>query len=89
VVFDPWSRLLSRQVIENDGTQVGTVVMAPDDPVARRLDPVIAGSGPLTGALRAAGVRFVIVDAGPSVAGRLPGCPVVVEDARLVVYRLP
>jgi hypothetical protein len=86
-MLDPWPRLLSRQVIWNDGTQVGNVVMAPDDPPARRLDPVIAGGGPLTGALRAAEVRFVIVDAGPSVAARLPGCASVLQDGRLVVYR--
>jgi hypothetical protein len=89
VVIDPWSRLLSRQVIWNDGTQVGSVVMAPDDPAARRLDPVISESGPLTGALRAARVRFVIVDAGPSQAGRLPGCAVVLRDPDVVVYRVP
>jgi hypothetical protein len=89
VVIDPWSRLLSRQVIWNDGTQVGSVVMAPDDPPARRLDPVIGGGGPLTGALRAAGVRFVIVDAGPSQTGRLPGCAAVLSDPDVIVYRVP
>jgi hypothetical protein len=89
VVFEPWSRLLSRQVILNDGTQVGSVVMAPDDPPARRLDPVISGNGSLTGTLRAAGVRFVIVDASPSQAGRLPGCAVVLRDPDMVVYQVP
>ena len=32
VVLDPWTRLLSRPVIWNDGTQVGAVALAPDDP---------------------------------------------------------
>jgi hypothetical protein len=52
-------------VIWNDGPQVGHVQMLADDPAARRLSAVIAASGPLTPALRAAGVRFVIADGGP------------------------
>ena len=51
-VFDPWSKLLSRPVIWNDGTRVGHVGLAPDDPRARRLDGAIRGGGPLTAALR-------------------------------------
>src|SRR5262249_21916606 len=80
----PWARLLWRRVIWNDGPQVGTVQMRPDDARARRLSAVIAAPGPLTTALVAAGVRFVIVDSGvggPGISGtgaaRLPGCAVV------------
>ena len=40
-VFDPWSKLLSRPVIWNDGTRVGNVALLPDDPRARRLDAAI------------------------------------------------
>ena len=66
VVLDPWTRLLSRPLIWNDGTQVGDVALAPDDPRARGLAGAIRGSGPLTATLRAAGVRFVLDDAdGP------------------------
>jgi hypothetical protein len=54
-VFDPWSKLLSRPVIWNDGTRVGHVGLVPDDPRARRLDAAIRGGGPLTAALGAAG----------------------------------
>ena len=87
-VFDPWSKLLSRPVIWNDGTRVGHVVLAPDDPRARRLDGVIRGGGPLTAALRTAGVRFVVDDAdGPG--PRLPGAVVVVDQPGLTVYRVP
>jgi len=92
VVLDPWPRLLSRPVIWNDGTRVGDVTLAPDDPRARRLDGVIGGGGPLTGALRAAGVRFVLDDAGGSgqpVGPRLPGAVVIVRQPGLTVYRLP
>ena len=65
VMLDAWPRLVSRPVIWNDGTVVGNVALAPDDPRARGLDGVIGSVGPLTAALRAAGVRFVVVDAAP------------------------
>jgi hypothetical protein len=88
-VLDPWPRLLSRPVIWNDGPRVGRVSMQPDDPAARRLGAALSrGGGPLTGVLRAAGVRFVVVDSGPSLARRLPGCAVVSAQPSLVVYRL-
>src|SRR5207245_858041 len=57
-LLDPWPRLLRRPVIWNDGPLVGEVQMRPDDPAAGRLGAVIAAPGPLTPALRAAGVRF-------------------------------
>jgi hypothetical protein len=89
-VFDPWSKLLSRPVIWNDGTRVGDIALAPDDPRARRLDGAIRGGGPLTAALGAAGVRFVVDDAdGPSPGARLPGAVVLVDQPGLTVYRLP
>jgi hypothetical protein len=89
-VLDPWPRLLSRPVIWNDGPRVGGVVMQPDDPAARRLGAALsrAGDGPLTGVLRAAGVRFVVVDNGSGLARRLPGCTVVTAQPSLVVCQL-
>jgi hypothetical protein len=87
-MLDLWPRLVSRAVIWNDGTQVGDVRLAPDDPAARRLDAVVSGTGPLTGALRAAGVAFVVDDAADSVAGRLPGASVVATGPELTVYSL-
>ena len=95
MLLDPWPRLLARPVIWNDGPQVGDVQMLADDPAARRLDAVIAAPGPLTPALRTAGVRFVIADGGPGgggvpgLAGRLPGCTVVTAAPGLVVYLVP
>jgi hypothetical protein len=92
VVLDPWSRLLTRPVIWNDGTRVGPVALAPDDPRARHLDRAIRGGGPLTAVLRAAGVRFVVEDAdrtGPRAGARLPGAVVLVNQPGLTVYRLP
>jgi hypothetical protein len=91
-LLDPWPRLLSRPVIWNDGPQVGEVRMRPDDPAAGRLGAVIAAPGPLTPALMAAGVRFVIADGGlgtPGYARRLPGCAVVATAPGLVVYQVP
>jgi hypothetical protein len=88
-LLDPWPRLASRQVIWNDGTQVGNVRMAPDDPRARALDGVLGTAGPLTAALRAAGVRFVVVDSGAPAGARLPGWATVVSQPGLVVYEWP
>jgi hypothetical protein len=91
-VLDPWTRLLSRPLIWNDGTRVGDVELAPDDPRARALDGAIRGSGPLTAALRAAGVRFVLDDAdgpGRQVSARLPGSVVIIDQPGLTVYQLP
>jgi hypothetical protein len=92
VVLDPWTRLLSRPLIWNDGTRVGDIELAPDDPRARGLDAVIRGSGPLTASLRAAGVRFVLDDVGGSdaqVAVRLTGSIVIIDQPGLTVYQLP
>ena len=93
-LLDPWPRLLRRRVIWNDGVQVGRTVLQPDDPAARRLNGVIQAGGPLTSALAAAGVRFVIVDSvivgsGASVASRLPGCAVIAARPGLIVYQVP
>ena len=88
-LLDPWPRLLSREVIWNDGAQIGRTALQPDDPAARRLNRVITGAGPLTGALTKAGVRFVIVDSGGSLAARLPGCTVIAARPGLVVYPVP
>jgi hypothetical protein len=87
-MLDPWPRLLSRPVIWNDGTQVGDVRLAPDDPQARRLNAIVSGRGPLAAALRAAGVRFVLADGGPRPGARLPGFTVIVDQPGLVVYEL-
>jgi hypothetical protein len=67
-VFDPWPKLLHRRVIFNDALTVGTRTVAAEDPDARRLAPVVMSPGPVTAALAAAGVRYVIVDAGPLLA---------------------
>jgi hypothetical protein len=97
-VLDPWPSLLHRPVTWNDALQVGDQTVAAENPAARLLNPVISSAGPLTTALRAAGVRYVIVDAGRvlgrrgphlAAAARLPGASVLLASGDLVVFRLP
>jgi hypothetical protein len=80
-VYDPWSRLLSREVISNDGLQVGNLTLTQESADSIRLNRIVTARGPLTGKLRAAGVLYVVVDAGPLLGqpgqpgqpGHLPG----------------
>lgn len=96
-VFDPWPRLLAREVILNDALTVGTQTLGQESAASIRLNAVIAKPGPLTGRLLASGVRYVVVDAGPllgrpraglAAAARLPGAQVVMASRDLVVFRL-
>ncbi len=90
-VLDPWPLLLTRTVIWNDGVQVGSVRLPPEDPAAAALTGLISAGRPLTARLAADGVRYVIVDAGPvtAAARQLPGCAVAYAAPGLVVYRIP
>jgi len=103
-VYDPWNKLLSREVISNDGLEVGTKALAQESPDSIRLNRIVSASGSITGPLRAAGVRFVVVDAGPLLAAqpvtragqsgfaaqaRLPGARVMLASRDLVVFLLP
>ncbi len=89
-VYDPWSRLLSREVISNDGLQVGNLTLTQESADSIRLNRIVTARGPLTGALRAAGVLYVVVDSGPLLGqpaqpgqpGQLSG-PVLAARARL------
>ena len=103
-VYDPWNKLLSREVVSNDGLEVGTKTLAQESAASIRLNRVVSASGPLTEGLRAAGVRYIVVDAGPLLAApsisqaaraslatraRLPGARVVLASRDLVVFLLP
>jgi hypothetical protein len=92
-VLDPWPRLLTRTVIWNDGVQVGSVRLPPEDPSATALAAWVSSGRALTARLAASGVRYVIDDAGvvspPAQARLLPGCTVVYSAPDLVVYRVP
>ncbi len=88
-VFDPWPRLLARSMIWNDALTVGRTTVAAESPQARRLGPAITSDRPLTSLLRAAGVRYVIIDAG-RMLGRTAGQPLArLAFARLAFARLP
>ena len=99
-VFDPWPRLLARTMIWNDALQVGRMTVPAESERARQLTPLIDSDRSLTPALRATGVRYVVVDAGPLLRpalatarlpglARLPGARVVLASRDLVVFRLP
>lgn len=102
-VFDPWSRLLARAVIGNDALTVGdqtggSQTVGQESAASIRLNRVVGQPGPLTAALRAAGVRYVLIDAGPllgrpradlAATARLPGARLVLDSEDLVVFLLP
>jgi hypothetical protein len=97
-LYDPWNKLLSREVISNDGLQVGRQTLTQESAASIRLNRIIARPGPLTTRLKAAGVRYVIVDAGPllatpaarvAAAARLPAARVMFASRDLVVLILP
>ncbi|HXW46694.1 MAG TPA: hypothetical protein VEL03_18030 [Streptosporangiaceae bacterium] len=97
-VFDPWSRLLSREVIFNDGLQVGRVRLAQESAAAIRMNAIVTRPGPLTARLESAGVSYVIIDSGPLLGSpvpglarraRLPGAAVLVDSRDLVLLGLP
>ncbi len=96
-VFDPWPRMLSRPMIWNDALRVGSATVAAESAQARRLGPAIESGRPLTSVLLRAGVRYVIIDAGPllgrpraRLAGlaRLPGARVLLASQDLIVLQL-
>ena len=77
-VFDPWSRLLAREVIDNDALTVGSQTIGQESAASIRLNPVISTPGPLLGAPRV----------GLAGAARLPGAQLVMASGDLVVFRL-
>ncbi|HUB42455.1 MAG TPA: hypothetical protein VMA72_26680 [Streptosporangiaceae bacterium] len=89
--LDPWPRLLTRQVIWNDGVQVGSMRIPPEDPAAIAISSAVTSGATLTPRLEADGYRYVIVDAGVNqqVQARLPGCRLVLSGPGLDVYLVP
>jgi hypothetical protein len=97
-VYDPWTELTHREVISSTALQVGSQTLAPESADSIRLNRIVMAPGPMTRALAAAGVAYVIVDAGPLLArplrglasqARLPGASLVLASRDLVVFRLP
>jgi hypothetical protein len=90
--------MLTRPMIWNDALRVGTTTVAPESESARQLGPAVTSPGPMTFRLVAAGVRYVIVDAGPllgqprarvATLARLPGAQVMLASPDLIIFRLP
>lgn len=98
VVYDPWNKLLSREVVSDDGVQVGDKALPPESAASTRISRILASHGALSGSLRAAGVRYVVIDAGPLLGksaadvvtgARLPGARTVLASRDLIVLQLP
>jgi hypothetical protein len=104
-VFDPWARFTGREIISNDGLAVGDLTLAQESADSIRLNRVVTSPGPLTRALSASGVRYVVVDAGPLLArtgtlagrdaralaaqARVPGARLVIASRDLLLFRIP
>ena len=103
-VYDPWTKLLSREVVSNDGLEVGKKTLTQESAASIKLNRIVTTRGPLTVLLMNAGVRFVVVDDGPlldarsvrlpardslATRARLPGARVVLASRDLVVFQLP
>ncbi|WP_192809509.1 hypothetical protein [Actinomadura rudentiformis] len=90
--LDALPRYLGRRVIVSDAVMIGSLTIRAEDPRARRLDEVVRAGGPLTEGLRAAGIRYVALDAETSAAnparGRLAGADPVLDQPDLVLYRI-
>jgi hypothetical protein len=73
--LDPLPRAVPRRVVWNDGLRVGGRALAPEDPAARAAGALLGTPGSLTGPLRRAGYRFVVVanGGGPETARSAPG----------------
>ncbi|WP_259404961.1 hypothetical protein [Microbispora sp. H10830] len=97
VVLDPATKMFSRPVVWNDALVVGTgggrqIRVAAESPRARRIGALLAGpaAGPLTGALKREGVRYVLaggVDENTFLS-RLPGATPVYRGPELLLVRL-
>ncbi|MDF5751062.1 hypothetical protein [Spongiactinospora sp. TRM90649] len=93
-VLDPAAKMFSRPVVRDDGLGVGsatgTVRVAGEDPVARRVGALITGPGPLDRRLAAEGVRYVLIEAAHKnvFLPRFPGARPVVDGPWVVLLRL-
>ncbi|MEV4529080.1 hypothetical protein [Streptosporangium sp. NPDC049304] len=95
VVLDPAVKSFRREVVWNDGLPVGlgdgrTLVLAGEDPRARRVGAILAGAGPLTGPLAAEGISHVLIQRSSEnlFRSRLPGARLIFAGQELVLYRI-
>ncbi|GAA2992315.1 hypothetical protein [Streptosporangium longisporum] len=95
VVLDPAVKSFHRRVVWNDGLTVGlgdgrTLALGAEDPLAREIGPLLAGSGALTGPLAARGVSHVLIlRANENMfRSRLSGARLLHAGPELLLYRL-
>jgi hypothetical protein len=93
-VLDPLPRAVRRQVVQDDGLQVGDHVLHAEAPLARRADALLRRPGPLTATLAAEGYRYVVVEKvnraeTTELRARLAGSEPVLDGPDLAVHRLP
>ena len=93
-VLDPAGKAFARRVVADDRLRLGTLVVAGEDPLAARLEPVATGSGSLLAA-GPLGIRWVLVERGAApdpdspAAGRLVGARLRLDTAVLGLWQLP
>jgi len=95
VTLDPAVKMFARPVVWNDELLVGlpgggTLRVRGEDARAREIGALLAGEGPLTAALRARGVRYVLISAANenTFRFRLPGAAVVLAGREITLMRL-
>jgi len=92
VVLQPAQRYFPRRVVTNDDLELRGLTVPGEDPFSPRLAPLVRGSGPLTPALPAAGVRWVLLQktgAWSAYPPRLGGAELVLDRPDLALYRGP
>jgi hypothetical protein len=91
--LDPAPRFFDRPVVVNDTLELADRAVPGEDPWARRLDPLMRGTGPLPDALAGQYVRYVLVErteyGAADVERRLEGAEAVLRGPDLALYRLP
>jgi hypothetical protein len=92
VVLDPAQRYFTRRAVGNDDLELEGVTVRGEDPYGGHLGPLVRGAAPLTPALPAQGIRYVLV---LKVAGwdrftqRLAGARRLLDGADLALYEVP
>lgn len=90
-VLDPLPRMLSRQVVWNDGLQVDDQHLAQEDPLAVQADGLLRAPGDLPAALSRAGYRYVVLSKDSNEGElriRLSQAKTVLDGPTLIVYLL-
>jgi len=92
VSLQPAQRFFTRRAVTNDDLELRGMTVPGEDPWSARLAPLVAGAGPITPGLPAAGVRWVLVEKVGRWSGyppRLAGADLVLDRADLALYRSP